>query len=402
MSTIRQSFTVSYEFPIFFTHDVFGPENPVLADLLREKGRGRNRAIVVIDSEVARLTPGLLEKISRFGEVHRDLLEFVAPPLLVRGGEICKTEPREVDQLHALVERHGLCRHSFILAIGGGAVLDAAGFAATTAHRGVRLLRFPTTTLAQNDAGIGVKNGVNAFGRKNFLGTFAPPVAVINDFDFLATLPERDLRAGIAEAVKVALIRDRAFFDWLYSARRELAAFQPAAMERMIIRCAELHSEHIGGSGDPFEFGSSRPLDYGHWTAHKLEELTAGEVRHGEAVAIGIALDSLYSARSGLIGDLELHRILATLEEIDFPLYHPALTWMDVAKALREFQEHLGGELSIPLINGIGSRVEAHEIDLECYRRCIDVLAERHERRMTHEQAEESSDGPRDRRPLLS
>jgi len=282
-----------------------------------------------------------------------------------------------VERIHALVERHRLCRHSYIIAIGGGAVLDAAGYAAATAHRGVRLIRVPTTVLAQNDAGVGVKNGVNAFGRKNFLGTFAPPFAVINDNDFLKTLQVRDLRSGIAEAVKVGLIRDRVFFDSLYAERAELALFAPAALERMIVRCAELHLEHISSAGDPFECGSSRPLDFGHWNAHKLEELSGSELRHGEAVAIGIALDSLYSHGKGLLGDLDLRKILTLLEDIGFVLYHPALSWLDVGKALQEFQEHLGGELSIPLLAGIGTKVEAHQIDVRLMNRCIEKLAKR-------------------------
>jgi len=256
-------------------------------------------------------------------------------------------------------------------------VLDAAGYAAATAHRGVRLIRVPTTVLAQNDAGVGVKNGVNAFGRKNFLGSFAPPFAVINDFDFLATLQPRDLRSGIAEAIKVALIRDRPFFDSLYTSRAELSRFESSAMERMIIRCAELHLEHIATGGDPFECGSSRPLDFGHWNAHKLEDLTRSELRHGEAVAIGIALDSLYSRHSGSLGDLDLHRILTLLDDLGFTLYHPALSWLDVEKSLREFQEHLGGELSIPLLAGIGCKIEAHHIDAVLMKRCIGELAER-------------------------
>jgi len=231
--------------------------------------------------------------------------------------------------------------------------------------------------LAQNDAGVGVKNGINAFGRKNFLGTFAPPFAVLNDLEFLKTLQVRDLRSGIAEAVKVALIRDRSFFEALYAERHELALFAPPALERMIVRCAELHLEHIAGGGDPFEFGSSRPLDFGHWNAHKLEELSGSELRHGEAVAIGIALDSLYSREEGLLGDLELHRILSLLEDVGFVLYHPALSWLDVAKALAEFQEHLGGELSIPLLAGIGNKVEAHAIDLGRMKRCIEKLGQR-------------------------
>lgn len=377
MPTIQQNFTVSYSYPVVFTRDVFNPDNHDLAETFRLSGRTRNRALVVIDSEVARLTDGLLERISRYGEAHKDLLEFVAPPFIVRGGELCKHEPLEVARIHHLVERHRLCRHSFIIAIGGGAVLDAVGYAAATAHRGVRLIRLPTTVLSQNDAGVGVKNGINAFGRKNFLGTFAPPFAVIDDFAFLDTLQPRDLRAGIAEAVKVALIRDRPFFDRLYGERHELASFKPAAMERMIIRCAELHLQHIAEYGDPFESGSSRPLDFGHWNAHKLEELTHHELRHGEAVAIGIALDSLYSRSSGILGDLDLHRILTLLDALGFTLYHPALAWLDVEQSLREFQEHLGGELAIPLLAGIGSKVEADCIDAALMKGCIGQLAAR-------------------------
>lgn len=379
--TIQQQFKVSFSYPVIFTRGLFDPKNRALVDLMREGGQKSNRALVVIDSEVARLTPGFIEGISRYAQAHSPLLEIVAQPFQIRGGEICKHEPVEVERIHALVERHRLCRHSFIIAIGGGAVLDAAGYAAATAHRGVRLIRLPTTVLAQNDAGVGVKNGINAFGRKNFLGTFAPPFAVINDLDFLNTLSDRDLRSGIAEAIKVGLIRDRAFFDFLYANRADLARFESCTMERMIVRCAELHLEHISSAGDPFECGSSRPLDFGHWNAHKLEELSGSELRHGEAVAIGIALDSLYSRHLGLLDDLDLHRILTVLEDVGFVLYHPALSWLDVDKALKEFQEHLGGELSIPLLGGVGEKNEAHEIDGQLMNRCIGMLAKRASRK---------------------
>jgi 3-dehydroquinate synthase len=377
MPTIQQNFTVSYSYPVIFTQDVFNPDNSELAETVRLSGRARNRVLVVIDSEVARLTDSLLERISRYAETHADSLEFVAPPFIVRGGELCKHEPREVVQIQALVERHKICRHSFIIAIGGGAVLDAAGYAAATAHRGIRLIRLPTTVLSQNDAGVGVKNGINAYGRKNFLGTFAPPFAVINDRSFLNTLPERDLRAGIAEAIKVALIRDRRFFDSLYASRAELARFAPDAMETMIFRCAEIHLQHIAIGGDPFECGSSRPLDFGHWSAHKLEELSAGELKHGEAVAIGIAIDSMYSHQVGLLGDLDLRRIFTLLDDIGFTLYHQALSWLDVSGALADFQEHLGGELSIPLLASIGTKTDAHAIDIALMQRCVSDLSNR-------------------------
>jgi 3-dehydroquinate synthase len=383
MPTINQNFTVSFSYPVIFTRDVFNLDNTDLADTFRLSGCSRNRALVVIDSEVLRTTPDLLQKISRYGERHAAVLEFVVQPFSIRGGEVCKHEPLEVEQIQALVERHKICRHSFIVAIGGGAVLDAAGYAAATSHRGVRLIRLPTTVLSQNDAGVGVKNGVNAFGRKNFLGTFALPFAVINDSAFLATLPTRDLRAGIAEAIKVALIRDRRFFDSLYTARADLARFAPEQMETMIFRCAELHLQHIATGGDPFENGSSRPLDFGHWSAHKLEELSNGELKHGEAVAIGIALDCIYSHQVGLLGDLDLHRIMTLLDELGFSLYHSALSWLDVARALADFQEHLGGELSIPLLAAIGTKTEAHEIDVQLMQRAVAKLSERESRKKT-------------------
>ena len=129
-------------------------------------------------------------------------------------------------------------RHSYVVAIGGGAVLDAVGYAAATAHRGVRLVRVPTTTLSQDDSAVGVKNGINAFGKKNFVGTFAPPHAVLNDFDLLTTLDDRDWRAGISEAVKVALLKDSAFFAWIEQHARELDERSLDAMAMLVHRCA--------------------------------------------------------------------------------------------------------------------------------------------------------------------
>lgn len=377
MKTIQQSFSVNYRFPVVFTRDVFNINNSILCDILRNSGQSPSKILPVIDSEIMNAIPRLAEKIDAFAKYHHEFMEFVSSPLVIRGGETCKQDTSEVVKIQVLIDRHHLCRHSFVLAIGGGAVLDAAGFAAATAHRGIRLIRMPTTTLAQNDAGVGVKNGINAFGRKNFLGTFTPPFTVINDFDFLKTLPERDLRAGIAEGVKVALIKDKVFFDFLYKERHRLAQFVPEVMERMIIRCAELHIEHIGMNGDPFEFGSSRPLDFGHWSAHKIEELSDGNVKHGEAVAMGIALDALYSFHLGLINEMELHKIVTILEDIGFELYHWVLGWMDIQKAMREFQEHIGGELTLILLNGIGSKVEVHEVDTKLYQNCIHILASR-------------------------
>ena len=218
--------------------------------------------------------------------------------MLLPGGEAAKNDTEAVSRVIAAIGAHGLCRHSTVLAVGGGALLDAVGYAAAVAHRGLRLVRAPTTVLAQNDAGIGVKNGINAFGKKNFIGTFQPPAAVINDSRFLATLSLRDWRAGTAEAVKVALVRDRAFFASIEEMAPALAARQALAMQSLVRQCAELHLAHITQGGDPFERGSARPLDFGHWAAHRLEAMSDYRLRHGEAVAVGIALDTLYSTLS--------------------------------------------------------------------------------------------------------
>jgi 3-dehydroquinate synthase len=253
--------------------------------------------------------------------------------------------------------------------------VDLAGFAAAIAHRGVRFVRMPSTVLAQNDAGVGVKNGVNAFGRKNFLGTFAPPFAVVNDFDLLRTLSPRDRRAGLAEAVKVAMIRDATFFESLERDREALRDGETTSLERAIYRCAELHLAHIAQGGDPFEQGSARPLDFGHWSAHRLEEVTAGGLRHGEAVAIGMALDSSYAGRVGLLAPQELERTLRLLAGLGFELYHPALAKLNLGAALEGFREHLGGELTVTLPLGIGHGVEVHAMDLEILKSCIGELA---------------------------
>lgn len=392
MKKIQQQFKVSYSFPIIFTRDVFSVNNPVLSQVLEGSGKKHNRMLIIIDSNVFENTFELADKIERYAEHHNDIVEFVSSPFIIRGGEACKKDLTDVEKIHALIDKHRMCRHSFVLVIGGGAVLDAAGYAAATAHRGLRIIRMPTTTLSQNDAGVGVKTGINAFGRKNFIGTFSPPFAIINDFDFLNTLPAKILRSGISEAVKVALIKDRDFFDFLYDNRHKLSSFMPDVMEEMITRCAGLHIEHIKEGGDPFEKGSSRPLDFGHWSAHKIEELTGGDIQHGEAVAIGIALDSLYSFHTGRISEIELKKIISILEDVGFDLYHWSLSWMDINRSLEEFQEHLGGELTIPQLNGIGDKIDVHKIDASLLRKCVNILSSRKKGKESRDDGREQSD----------
>lgn len=376
MNTLHQTFSVRFTYDVYFTDRLFESTNLSLLDFLKKHhSEGfRKKLLFVVDEGVTTSHPDLLNQIKAyFGPI--SLVDLIPDLLVIPGGEGAKNDPALVDQLIEAIDRYGIDRHSYVVAVGGGSVLDLVGYVAAISHRGIRHVRIPTTVLSQNDSGIGVKNGVNYRGKKNFLGSFAPPIAVFNDSNFLTTLDDRDWRAGISEAIKVALIKDRAFFEWMEVNAEKLAARDLGAMQYLVHRCAELHLNHIA-SGDPFEMGSSRPLDFGHWSAHKLEQLTDFEIRHGEAVAIGIALDSLYSQRLGWLSEADTHRILNLERALGFSLFHPALDGDGVLKGLNEFREHLGGQLTIMLLTAIGKGREVHEMDVSLIREVIGILRE--------------------------
>ena len=370
MTTISRSIPLTWEHRILFTRGVFRPENPLLATTLSPQNKtGARRVFFVLDSGLVERDAALPQEISLYAQAHTDAMQLAGDPLCVQGGEACKNQWDFVHQLWEQINERNLDRHSYVIAIGGGAILDMAGFAAATAHRGVRHLRFPTTTLSQGDGGVGVKNSVNYFGKKNWVGTFSVPFAVVNDFDFLRHLAPRDLRSGLIEGIKVALIRDRVFYERIEALAPRLAHLEQAAVEEVIQKSAENHVDHIATSGDPFELGSARPLDFGHWSAHKLEQVTHFNVSHGEAVAIGMALDLLYSVRIGLLDRCIAERIVALIESIGFSTFHPALMIAGksgqpvLLEGLQEFREHLGGQLTITLVPEIGRKLEVHEMD---------------------------------------
>ncbi len=382
MSSTTVRFQVPYDYDIFFTRSLFDRDNDVLGSFFqRTSGNKPARCLVFIDDGVARSWPGLVEQVkSYFALYNRDVV-IPAEPVVLQGGEAVKNSFNGALQVIRLARRVHLDRQSFILAIGGGAFLDVVGFAASMIHRGVRLLRVPTTVLSQNDSGIGVKNGVNLEGAKNFLGTFAPPFAVFNDAVFLDTLSPRDRVAGLAEAFKVGIIKDADFLHWLMKNAEKLAEGGSSELEESVIRCAQLHAEHIQHAGDPFEFGAARPLDFGHWSAHKLESLSMHELRHGEAVAIGMALDLLYAAQSGYVSQGEVDRAIRAMARTGLPIWHEALTLEDhhgvplVLQGIEEFREHLGGELHITLPCPMGQKIEVNEMDRT---RLIECMTELH------------------------
>ena len=368
-----------FQIPVFFKHRVcftrgaFGPANPLVGEILAEGG-GR-RVLVAVEESVAKAWPELTRQIeSYFADLGFDWRGLQVLP----GGEAVKADDTLVRRIWETIDRH-----SYLLVIGGGAFLDAVGYAAATAHRGVRLVRFPTTTLSQDDSGVGVKCAINGFGKKNWIGTFAVPFAVINDFAFLHSQDEETRRAGLIEAVKVSLVKDGAFFEWIEKQVEDLAALVPTALEGCVERSALLHARHIARSGDPFETGSSRPLDFGHWAAHKLEQLSGFTLSHAHAVAIGVALDTLYSARCGLLRESVAERVIDVISGLKLPLWHPALDLRDadgrrrVHEGLEEFREHLGGELTVLLLREAGTGQDVHALDEGLVDACLDLLRER-------------------------
>jgi len=371
LKTIHQQFSITYSYKVLFTKHLFDPENVLFLNTLREdQHEGSRKLVFVIDSEVAAHHPSLKSAIQTYCSAFPEHLELCGEPMVVIGGEAAKNDFQLVEAILQHIDENKIDRHSYVIAIGGGAILDLVGFVAAIAHRGIRHIRIPTTVLSQNDSGVGVKNGINYFNKKNYLGTFVPPFAVINDSHFLTTLEDRDWRAGISEAVKVALIRDVDFFHWIEKHAQQLNQRDMPAMEELINRCAKHHMAHIATNGDPFEKGSSRPLDFGHWAAHKLEQLTNYEIRHGEAVAIGIALDVAYSYHIGMLDKTAMQKVHHCLKNLGFAITHPYLfddsrqrfnpvLW----EGLEEFREHLGGELTIMLLDRLGHGVEVHEMD---------------------------------------
>jgi 3-dehydroquinate synthase len=368
---IDQRIGVEFNFPVVFTDNIFAPENPALPDIVTRLREERpHRLLVMFDSGVVEAFPGICEAALSFIDAHPEKFVLARTPVVVTGGEQVKSGMERVEALCETMLEARLSRHCFVIGAGGAAFLDVVGMAAALVHRGVRLIRIPTTALAQADAGVGVKNGVNFAGVKNGLGTFAPPFGVVNDFSFLRSLPAARWREGIAEAFKVALIKDARFFHWLCDNAAKLAAGDETAQRHLVRRCAELHLEHIASSGDPFEMGRARPLDFGHWSAHKLETMSQFRISHGDAVAAGVLLDSIYAQMQGWLANEDLERLAAGMKAAHLPTNFPEMHERDAAGklalfgGLEDFREHLGGELSVTFPNDVGQVRQENSIDL--------------------------------------
>jgi 3-dehydroquinate synthase len=384
---MTSSFGVDWRHVLRFTDGALDPRNEVLADALAgaTEHAPERKMIAIIDQGVTDTNRNLKEELTQYLKAHVKTVPVLMEILDAPGGELAKQGDDLVSRVMESIDRNGICRKSVVLVIGGGAVLDAAGYAAAIAHRGVRLVRMPTTVLGQCDSGVGVKNGINRFGKKNFVGAFAPPNAVVCDQRLLRSLSDEDWRSGFSEIVKIALLQDPALFKRLEEGASAVADRDLQIAMPLIARSAQLHLKHITEGGDPFELNEARPLDFGHWSAHKLEQLSDFQLTHGFAVSIGIALDMVYARQIGLVEEALVDRTLRLLNELGLPLSCDQLRSVDcLLHGLEEFREHLGGQLTITVVRGLGSPVDLHEIDQSTMAQSISEVLLRAEELQPH------------------
>jgi 3-dehydroquinate synthase len=268
-------------------------------------------------------------------------------------GESHKTLANVARVLDVLVaNRFG--RDCAVVALGGGVVGDMAGFAAATYQRGVDFVQVPTTLLAQVDSSVGGKTGVNHPGGKNLIGAFHQPVAVVADTLTLATLPARELRAGLAEVIKYGLICDAEFFSWLEAHIEELLAGDAAALARVIRRSCEIKAKIVGR--DEREHGDRALLNLGHTFGHAIESATGyREWLHGEAIGTGLVMAAGMSRESDHLGAEDLERVTSLVARAGLPTHVSNVTPDTALEHMRIDKKVQGGRIRLVLLRGIGS-----------------------------------------------
>jgi 3-dehydroquinate synthase len=276
------------------------------------------------------------------------LLEIVLPD-----GERHKTLPTVSRILDTLVANR-FARDDLVVALGGGVVGDMAGFAAACYQRGIGFVQMPTTLLAQVDSSVGGKTGVNHPGGKNLIGAFHQPRAVIADTATLATLPPRELRAGLAEVVKHALICDAAFFSWLEANADALLALDPVVLAHAVHRCCTIKAGVV--SRDERETGERALLNLGHTFGHAIEQVTGfGPWLHGEAVGVGLAMAAGMSQRAGWLPAADAARLDALLARLGLRTEARGAVTPQAARAAMQLDKKVqGGRVRLILLKGIG------------------------------------------------
>ncbi len=375
---IKQDFKIQFVYNIFFTDNIFSLNNDILINILNSHNGPRKKVIVFIDKKITKMHVMLIPNILNYFSFFSSKIDLVCTPIKVSGGERLKNRFLYLKIFYKIIDQYKICRQSFIISIGGGSIQDFLGYLASTAHRGIRLIRIPSTVLSQDDSGVGVKNGINYKKKKNFIGCFSVPYAVINDYSLLWSLNDRDFVDGLSEAIKVALIKSNDLFYYIYDNVSNIICRDIYSTKFIIYNCAKLHADHIAKNNDPFENSSSRPLDFGHWIAHKIESLSGYKIPHGKSVAIGVLADCTYSYFTGILKKNIWKKIVYIFVKLKFKIYVKELFNFkincNIFDGLEEFREHLGGRLTITLITDIGHKLDLHHVNIFFYKKVFIFL----------------------------
>jgi 3-dehydroquinate synthase len=315
-------------------------------------GRGCRSAVVVTDEHLADLACAPVEGLVGVG--------IAASLEVLPAGEATKSLDQAMKVFDRLVAMRA-DRHTCVVAVGGGVIGDLAGFVAATYARGLPLLMVPTSLLAMVDSSVGGKVGVNHPGAKNIIGAFHQPSGVWIDTESLATLPPRELRCGLAEVVKYGMILDRGFFEFLEENAYAIEARDPASIRRIIARSCELKAEVVS-KDEREETGLRAVLNFGHTIGHAIEAVSGygGGFQHGEAVAVGMVLESRLAERLGWIDSKVTNRLTALLERFGLPVEAPGLDSNALIRAMGLDKKNRGGIIRFVLPREIG-RVELAE-----------------------------------------
>ena len=325
----------------------------LLADATRWRGAIRGRHVLVVSNET--VAPLYLDA------VRAGLGDFVHAALVLPDGEIHKTLANVAAVFDALAGL-GASRDATVVALGGGVIGDLAGFAAASWMRGIDFVQVPTTLLAMVDSSVGGKTGVNLAAGKNLVGAFHQPRAVAIDPSTLATLPEREYRAGLAEVVKYGAIGDPDFFAWLERHADALDARDEAALGKAIAASCRYKAGVV--ARDEHERGERALLNFGHTFAHAYETATGySALLHGEAVAIGMMLAAQLSADLGLAAHADAQRLGVLLAALHLPTTPPKQDPDALLALMRLDKKNLSGRLRLILWRGIGAAEVAGDID---------------------------------------
>lgn len=344
--SIRHAFG---EYPIYIGDSILLDEK-----LLRSFVKG-TQVFIVTDKNVA---PHYLSKITAvFSELQCDFL-------ILDAGEENKTLAT-FEKIIDSAANNNHHRDTTFIALGGGIVSDLTGFAAACYHRGVSLIHIPTTLLAQVDASIGGKTGVNHASGKNFIGSFYPPNAVFIDINTLGTLPDREFRAGISEIIKAALIKDAGFFEWLEKNMTKLISRDKEALLFAIQKSCEIKRSIV--MQDEKENNVRALLNLGHTFAHAIEKtLGFGTWLHGEAVAYGLCVAATLSRTMGLLNNIDHDRIHALLIQHDLVKKIPENILLDdLTHRMQSDKKVRANQLRLILLTTIGEAVIAQDVSKE-------------------------------------